>query len=351
MRIFPWVGSLLAGAIGLVLVAQAPVARPAGIDADRTEQRDGNSDGTAPGKPLGPGDHAMKLRVGGLDRRYLVHVPPGGDSSGPLPVVIMFHGGGGTARGAMRETDWALKADREGFLAVFPEALPPDPARPSRFRGNALVWNDGSGRAHAGRGKTPDVAFVNAMIDDLVTRFSVDPQRLYATGFSNGASMAFRVGCELSGRLAAVAPVAGALWIRAPRLERSVSLFYITGDADPLNPLEGGPPRLAMGLTLRETASVPKPPAREHVTAWARLLGCQAEPEPVTPAPGVTTMVYHGGRDGSEVRFTIIKDHGHVWPGDRSLLPKSWVGTSSDAFHATDAIWEFFERHPMPERR
>lgn len=351
MKSVIWVMSLLAGAAGLVLAAQEPSAPPVGIDAGHVEPRNGNADGTAPGTPLSPGDHTLVLRVGDLDRRYVVHVPPDGDGRTPLPVVIMFHGGGGTARGAMRETDWALKADREGFLAVFPEALPPDPTRPSQFRLNGQIWNDGSGRAHAGRRKTPDVAFVNAMIDDLVTRFNVDSRRLYATGFSNGASMAFRVGCELSGRLAAVAPVAGALWIRAPPLERPVSLFYITGDADPLNPLEGGPPRLAMGLTLREMASVPKPPVREYVTTWARLLGCQADPETVTPSPGVTTMVYRGGHDENEVRYTVVTDHGHVWPGGRSLLPESWVGTSSDAFHATDAIWEFFERHPMPERR
>ncbi len=314
MKILPWVVSLLAGTAGLVLAAQEPSAPPVGIDAGRSEQRDDNADGAAPGKPLGHGDHAVRLRVGGLDRRYLVHVPPGVHGRKPLPVVIMFHGGGGTARGAMRETDWTLKADREGFLAVFPEALPPDPAKPSQFRLNGQIWNDGSGRFHAGRRKTPDVAFVNAMIDDLAARFNVDPRRVYATGFSNGASMAFRVGIELSTRLAAVAPVAGALWIEQPRLERPVSLFYITGDADPLNPLEGGAPRLAMGLASREMTSVPKPPV-------------------------------------SEVRFTIVTEHGHVWPGGRSLLPESWVGKASEAFHATDAIWAFFESHPMPERR
>ncbi len=351
MKSVIWVMSLLVGTAGLVLAAQEPSAPRAGAAAGRVEARHGNPAGTVPGTPLGPGDHALVLRVGDLDRRYVVHVPPGGEGSRPMPVVIMFHGGGGTARGAMRETDWALKADREGFLAVFPEALPPDPARASRFRGNAQVWNDGSGRAHAGRRKTPDAAFVNAMLDDLATRFDVDSRRLYATGFSNGASMAFRVGIELSTRIAAVAPVAGALWIREARLERPVSLFYITGDADPLNPLEGGTPRLAMGLASREMTAVPKPPVREHVATWARLLGCQAEPEAVTPVPGVTTTVYRDGRDGSEVRFTVIKDHGHVWPGGRSLLPESWVGKSSDAFGATDAIWAFFESHPLPERR
>ncbi len=296
---------------------------------------------------LGPGDHSLTLKVGGLDRHYIVHVPPKYDSKNPVPVVIMFHGGSGTARGAMRETGWAQKADTEGFLAVFPNATPPDPTKPIRFGSNGQIWNDGSGRFHAGQKNIPDVAFISAMIDDLIARFNVDRRRIYATGFSNGASMTFRVGIELSARIAAIAPFAGALWIKQPRLDRPVSLYYITGDADPLNPFEGGVPKFATGAASRDMASQPKPAAREHVITWARLLECQVEPKPAPASPGVTTVIYSGGRDGTEVRFTVIKDHGHVWPGGRNQLPESLVGKASDKFKATDAIWEFFRNHHL----
>jgi len=295
--------------------------------------------------PPGPGDHALTLQVGSLERHYLLHVPPQCDGRRPVPVVIMFHGGGGTGSGAMRESGWADKADQEGFLAVFPEAMPPDPTKPARFRTNGQVWNDGSGRFHAGEKNIPDVAFIDAMLDDLIARCNVDRRRIYATGFSNGASMTFRVGAELSERIAAIAPFAGALWIRQPKPARPVSLYYITGDADPLNPLEGGAPRFATGGASRDMAAHPKPPVRAHVTTWIRLLGCPAEPQQTLASPGVTTEVYGGGRDGSEVRFTVIQDHGHVWPGGRNQLPESLVGPASDKFKATDAIWEFFRAH------
>lgn len=295
---------------------------------------------------LGFGDHSVTLRVGNWERRYIVHVPRGYDGKKTVPVVIMFHGGGGTARSAMRETGWAEKADTEGFLAVFPEATPPDPTKPSRFGINGQIWNDGSGRFHAGQKNIPDVAFINATIDDLIAHFNVDRRRMYATGFSNGASMAFRVGVELSARIAAIAPFAGALWIKQPKLDRPVSLYYITGDADPLNPLEGGTPKQATGAALRDAASKPKPPVREFVTIWARLLNCQAEQKPVPAPPGVTTLIYSGCLDGAEVRFTIIKEHGHIWPGGKNLLPESMVGKASDKFKATEAIWEFFAKHP-----
>jgi polyhydroxybutyrate depolymerase len=300
-------------------------------------------------KQLAPGDHSLTLQVGDLERSYLLHVPPGYDGKKPTPVVIMFHGGGGTGQSAMRETGWAQKADKEGFLVVFPNAMPPDPTQPSRFGTNGQIWNDGSGRFHAGEKNIPDVVFINAMLDDLIARFNVDRRRIYATGFSNGASMTFRVGVELSARIAAIAPFAGALWIKQPALDRPVSLYYITGDADPLNPVEGGVPKLATGDTLREIASQPKPPAREQVATWVRLLGCQTEPKPGPASPGVTTLIYSGCRDDTEVSFTIIRDHGHIWPGGKNQLPESLVGKASDKFKATDAIWEFFKRHALQE--
>jgi polyhydroxybutyrate depolymerase len=89
----------------------------------------------------------------------------------------MFHGAGGTARGAMRQTGWTAKADEAGFLAVFPEAVSRDPSKPSRFKDNPQVWNDGSGRGHAARRNIDDVAFTNALLDDLEARFAVDKSR------------------------------------------------------------------------------------------------------------------------------------------------------------------------------
>ena len=208
------------------------------FQAIAAEQRPRNDDSS-------PGDHALALKVGDLDRHYTVHVPRTYDGKRPVPVVIMLHGGGGTGQGAARETLWNAKADQAGFLAVFPEATPPDLTKPGRFRGNPQTWNDGSGRFDAGRKGVDDIGFLNAMLDDLARRFTVDRRRIFVTGFSNGASMTFRVGEELSRRVAAIAPVAGACWADAPRLTRPVSMCYITGDSDPLNPLEGGEPKFA----------------------------------------------------------------------------------------------------------
>ena len=293
-----------------------------------------------------PGDHTLVLRMGDLDRHYSVHVPPSYDGKQPVPLVIMLHGGGGTGQGAARETGWDAKADQAGFLAVFPDATPPDPTKPGQFRGNPQTWNDGSGRFHAGQKGIDDVGFLRAMLDDLAHRFAVDHRRVFVTGFSNGASMTFRLGAELSHRLAAIAPVAGVCWSDAPKLKRPVSLCYITGDSDPLNPLEGGEPRFASaasGIGGRK-----KPPVRVSIQKWTAALACPAKPRKELYQGGVKTVTYGPDRGGAEVVFVTVEGLGHNWAGGKNPLPQFMVGRRSDKLKATDFIWDFFQKHPAP---
>ena len=132
------------------------------------------------------GNHSLSIKVDNMERHYIVHVPKGYDAQKFVPVVMMFHGGGGTGTAAMNETRWAEKSDQSGFLAVFPEASRPDMSKPANFRMNPQTWNDGSGRFQSG---VDDVKFVSSMIDDLGTRFIIDHKRIYSTGFSNGACL------------------------------------------------------------------------------------------------------------------------------------------------------------------
>ncbi len=305
----------------------------------------GRADSTQP-NPASSGDHVITIRVGELDRHYTVHVPPGYDGKTPVPVVIMLHGGGGTGKAAATETGWGAKAHEAGFLAVFPDAMPPDPTKPSRFSRNPQLWNDGSDRFYPGQNAPDDVGFLNAMLDDLLARFAVDERRIFVAGFSNGASMSFRIGAELSKRIAAIAPVAGALWLEPIRLERPVPMIYITGTADPLNLIEGGVPKLATGGSDKVRAK-PKPPVRDSILKWSQALDCPVTPRDTSEANGVRTEIYGPGRDGAEVVYITVEGLGHTWAGGKSLLPEFMVGKRSDKIKATDVIWEFFQRHPI----
>jgi polyhydroxybutyrate depolymerase len=289
------------------------------------------------------GRHTVSIKVGNLEREYIVHVPTGYGNSKPVPVVIMCHGGGGTGKAAITETKWNEKADGIGFLAVFPEATRPNMSAPANFRNNGQTWNDGSGRFQA---KANDVEFISVMIDDLIAKFNVDPKRIYATGFSNGASMAFRLGVELSQRIAAIAPVAGALWVAQPKVSRPISMLYITGRQDPLNPLNGGMPRILESNT--PLGGKAKPPVAEHIAKWIAMLHCPAQPEVVYDRDGIKGVRYAPCDGQAEVLFYTIDGMGHTWPGGFSILPESWVGKLTHKIKANDLIWDFFKRHQLP---
>jgi len=295
---------------------------------------------------VAPGIHVFTITVNGVERSYLLHIPLSYDHAKKWPVVVMFHGGGGTAKSVMWETGWAEKSNKDGFLSVFPEGTRPDPSRPARFRDNPQTWNDGSRRPNVGaaRREVPDVKFVSMMLVDLRMRFSIDERRIYATGFSNGASMTFRVARELSPIIAAVAPVAGSDWLESRKPEFPVPLLYITGTADPLNPLEGGEIRIGA-----ETFGS-KPATQEMIGKWVKILGCPEEARVVYDKDGATGIAYGLPGETIVVLLYTIEGQGHHWPGGKSALPLSLAGKNIAKLNATDVIWEFFKGYSKVER-
>lgn len=291
-----------------------------------------------------PGDQKFDLTHNDYTRHGIVHVPSGYDGKTSLPVVIMLHGGGGKAHGAMEETGWSAKADKENFFVVYPEGVPRDPARRASFATNPQRWSEGARRSIVpdAQKQIDDSGFIAALLDEVGTRLRVDPGRIYATGFSNGASMTFRLGRELSARLAAIAPVAGSDWLDDSVLAYPVPLLYITGTQDPLNPIEGG------DIKFGDKPAGRKPPVQTSIEKWVKLLGCAPEPQVIYDRDGVRGIAYTGGRENAEVVVYTVAGMGHFWPGGMSHLPERIIGKTSNAMKATDVIWEFFQRHPRP---
>ncbi len=298
-----------------------------------------------PGEEIA-GNYRFRIQAGGLEREYLVHVPPQYSPDRPTPVVMMFHGGGGTAQSAMVETKWDTKAAQEGFLAVFPEGSRPNPERPASFLENPQTWNDGSGRENVGavQRNVDDVAFITALLADIMARFNVDRRRIYAVGFSNGGAMVFRLGRELSSFLAAIACVAATDWLDTPEVATPVAMLYMTGTADPLNPIDGGE------VFIGQRSYGVKPPVQQSIDKWVEMLGCPADPITIYASDGVLGVTYRPCTEESEVVLYTIDGLGHWWPG--WIPPKeypSWLrdifGEPSDKIMATEIIWEFFRRH------
>jgi len=300
--------------------------------------------GAPPYQPTpAPGDHNESLEVGAgagrMTRTFVVHVPPGFDGKAKVPAVIMLHGAGGSGEGAIPQTGWGAKSDREGFIAVFPDGMPPRPALPARFLLNPRLWNDGSGRGAIAVKEVDDLGFISAMIDFLEAHYAADPARIYCTGFSNGASMTFSVGLNLSNRIAAIAPVSGHLFYTGKQLAYPVPLLFIIGTKDPLNPIDGGNVKLPWGNTQYH------PPIEDSLKEWELMLGCGPEVQ-TARGNGVMEITYDHCAKGGEVEYYRVRGLGHVWPGGKNQLPERWVGKPSDNLNATDVIWEFFKAHP-----
>ncbi len=284
--------------------------------------------------------HERFITVDGRERKYLVHTPPAARRRGRAPLLVLLHGGGGTPLYIAHATGFLDHADRQGFIVALPEAVRADDAVPPRFLRNPTFWNDGSGRGRAGRENIDDVSFICEMVDEVCRECDVDPRRIFAAGFSNGASMAIRLGLERPQRFAAIGAVAGTIWLRDIRPARPPSLIYITGTADPLNPIEGGRYRSPWGLWEE------KQPLRSVIERWCDWIGAERTPASTSDENGVRFERFVPHDSDRAVELYMIRAAGHVWPGGQPVLAERLVGARTDKLDATRVIWDFFERCP-----
>lgn len=288
-------------------------------------------------KELGPGDHDRTLVVDGRERTFIVHVPPSYDKAKPTPLVLAFHGLGLPVSMMPSYTNLNETADKHGFIVVYPAGI-------------ALSWNAGARKGPLAEGRADDVKFTSEMLDDLERVLNIDKRRVYAAGMSNGAMLCYRLANELSHRIAAIAPVSGTMTYTKITSKRAVPIIHFHGDADGVVHFDRKREVLA-GRFLIESAP-------DTIAAWVKFNGCTAEPVETTlpdKTADETTVVkteYTGGRDGSEVILYTIKGGGHTWPGVKppaEPISERFLGATTYDISANDLMWEFFEKHPMPE--
>jgi polyhydroxybutyrate depolymerase len=263
-----------------------------------------------PLQTIQPGDSARSLKVGDLDRSYLLHIPPGMDASLPVPVVFAFHGYSGDATN-IQTYGFNDTADKKGFVLVAPFGTGAT---------GGLSWNAGACCGAASAGNVDEAAFIRAILTDLGTLVKVDPKRVYATGFSNGAFLSYRLACEMSDTFSAVAPVSGNLIYSPCQPQQPVSVIHIHGLADTVVPFSGA------GDSMGSSGEL-------SVAAWVQLDGCNPTPQVETQMNIITHTTYTGCQSASGVELYTIDKLGHSWPSIY-VLP------------ASDLIWDFFAAHP-----
>jgi len=268
-----------------------------------------------PAPTIQPGDSQRTLTVDGLERSYLLHIPPGLDSLQPAPVVFAFHGSTENAIYFQQYTGFNDTADKNSFILVYPNGVNRD-------------WNlGGSPPLETG---IDDFAFVRKMIEDLGTIVQIDPKRIYSTGFSAGANFSYRLACEMFDTFAAIAPVEGWLFTNPCQPQQPVAVFHVHGSKDAYE-----------GQTVSMIANgvyvdVVFPPVEQAIATWVKLDGCNGAA--LIEKQGVVThTVYPDCRAGTVVELSVINGGSHAWPS-----PYAFPSIS------TQGIWDFFKAHPKP---
>jgi len=266
-------------------------------------------------------------------RSFVLHKPPGYDGSRPTPLVIVLHGGLGNAKMAMKMTGMSAKADKEDFLVAYPQGT-------GMLQNRLLTWNAGRCCGYAMDHKVDDVGFIRQLIAHLRDELNIDSKKIFMAGMSNGAMMAYRLACELSEIIAAIAPVAGSLDVEHCHPSDPVSVIAFHGLKDQRVRFEGGEPLRQADWHQREDLSV-----AIAMSFWIRHNDCRPDPD-IEETETIRREIYSGGKNNTEIVLYALREQGHAWPGGEKIRAEG--DDPSREISATDLMWEFFVNHPKP---
>jgi len=262
------------------------------------------------------------ITVGGVSRTYLLHQPPAYNGSTAYPVVFVLHGMGGHGQAMETVTGMSEKADAEKFIVVYPNGL----GDPSRW--SSLI-------NPANPNPTDDVGFLTALLDRIEHDFKIDQKRIYFCGFSAGAMMSYRMGAELGNRIAAIGIASGTVGTvqpngsvaTIPKPVGPLPVIAFHGKKDTHIYYNGG------GLRANDLS------VADSIKFWLDADNCNTTPQETTMQNGdLIRDGYHHCKQGIDVVLYTFANGTHEFP----------TLQNGDRFSATDAMWEFFVRHPKP---
>lgn len=270
----------------------------------------------------------QSIIVDGRERSFLLNLPPNYmDSEGDFALVIGMHGGAGNARHFEETYHFSEKSNEAQFIAVYPEGVKSDGPLGAR------TWNAGTCCDYAVEQNVDDVKFLSELIDHLTAEYKVDPKRVYATGMSNGGMMAYRLACELSDKIAAIAGVSTSMGMSTPCDPNGpVSILHIQSKLDESVPFEGG-------VGVRGNYF---PPIDSVLNVWSGLNSCTNMPES-TSFDNYLFTEWNTCAESTAIKYYLTEDGGHSWPGGEKGT--FFADPPSTALNATDLIWDFFQEH------
>ncbi|HLX92327.1 MAG TPA: alpha/beta fold hydrolase [Puia sp.] len=288
-------------------------------------------------------DHALSqdldktLKVDGRLRQYQIHLPPGFSREKKYPVILAFHGGGGSYKKTAKFYDFNPLADQDIFIVVYPNAV-----------NKAWSMPGISSRVKNLDSTVDDVHFISNLIDTLIFDYYADPLRIYCTGISRGGMFSFYLAYKLPDKIRAIAPVCGGIsrTVAADyELKRHIPVLMINGTEDKFVSYEGGPGKLNKRNEENEDADML--PSEELLAKLVKMYNCNPRPlitniPDIDPEDGCHAIDYFYSGGGTPVEFIKVVGGGHTWPGGSQYLPKFLIGRVCRDFNASEKIFEFF---------
>ena len=273
-----------------------------------------------------PHPNALNYLVHNYTRSYILHVPPAYSNDEKMPLVIVMHGYTATAEGMEQWTHFDDKADREGFIVAYPNGIP----YPWN-KNNPQAWNCG-GPWEEWTANTDDVGFINKMIEKISEYYTIDPKRIFITGHSNGSRMTYRLGFELSDKIAAIAPVSGQMVYESEEVPGyPVSVLHLHAINDSTVKYDG---QHDQGETMYESVD-------SILTLWSSYYSCNTIPDTIHSEDNYLVKSWICDDTNIDIVLYVMQRGGH-----------QWFTVENSGVDATDIIWEFFNSHPkefMPE--
>lgn len=263
----------------------------------------------------------------GLQRTYTLNLPPNYYESENIPLVIALHGLGGDAVQIERDYGLTNKANQSGYAIVYPEGI----IKPGIF--GIRTWNAGNCCDYAQNSNINDVKFIKTLIDLLLLEFNFDDKRVFVTGMSNGAMLAYRLACEIPDKIAAIAPVSGIQVINECNPNNPIPILHIHSQLDDIVPYQGG-----YGLAEYEFPSV-----NSVLEKWSLLHNCDSSSPTFSKDYNNYQYKKWECNNAVVIEYYLTKDGGHSWP--MGLKPRLGSDDPSAAINATNKIWEFFNKY------
>lgn len=255
-----------------------------------------------------------------LERDYIIHIPSSYNNKLPVPLVLCFHGHGGSPS-KMLYTNFNYVSDTANFIVVYPQA--------TLFKGESH-WN--VGRRNLGS-NVDDVGFISSLLDSLSESYNIDQSRIYSTGMSNGGYMSFLLACQLSERIAAIASVTGSMTPQTYNLcdpKRPIPVLQIHGTNDRIVPYNGN---------SKWTLSI-----NNVLEYWINHNNCDPSPSvmsfpdiSISDKINVQRLTWFNGDNSVVTDHIIVHGGRHVWFG-------AWGNME---IHSSAEIWKFFSKYDI----